>query len=77
MFGKWVALLALKKPYTTKGHIVLCTAVCMLALASEVVHDVLLGSPFDGYDMLATILAQLLMVFLPILTRDKYFHAYV
>ena len=35
-----------------------------------------LGSPFDIYDMLITVVAQLFIFFIPMATKDKYFNDY-
>lgn len=70
MFAKWVLVRGFKQKYTSIMHFLVCAAILLLALGSEIVHDVFLGSPFDPYDMLFTGIAQLLMAFLPILLRD-------
>ena len=76
LFGKWIILFVFKQAYTMKKHIIFCLGLAVLALASEVIHDVFFGSPFDFYDILVMIVAQLIIFFLPIVTRDKYFKGY-
>lgn len=71
MFAKWLVVFGLKKVITVKLHLMLCIGVLILALVSEMVHALFLNSPFDLYDMLITIAAQLIMFFLPILVKDK------
>lgn len=76
MFAKWGVLFVLKKEITIKRHLFICAGILTLAFGSEVVHDRMLGSPFDVYDMIITAAAQLTIFFIPILTKDKYFSGY-
>jgi len=76
MFAKWVILFILKRSVTVKIHFCICAAIIFLALISEVIHDMFLGSPFDIYDMLITVVAQLFIFFIPMATKDKYFNDY-
>ena len=76
LFGKWMILFLFKRNYTVKIHSILCLGLSSLALASEFIHDAFLGSPFDFYDILITVVALLVVFFLPILTKDKYFKGY-
>ena len=76
MFSKWIIIFLLKQKYTVKKHCILCFGITFLALGSEIIHDLFLNSSFDFYDMLITVIAQLIMFFLPILIKDKYFKNY-
>lgn len=76
MFAKWVILFTLKRSVTVKIHFCICVAIIILALISEMIHDMFLGSSFDIYDMLITVVAQLFIFFIPIVTKDKYFSDY-
>lgn len=73
MFGKWVIDYIFKQKYTIKTHAVICACILALALGSEIVHDLFLNSPFDLYDILVTIIAQMIMLFVPILLKNKRF----
>ena len=77
MFGKWFVLFALKKKYTSKIHGLVCLIIFTFGLASEIFHDMFLNSPFDIYDMLITIAAQVFMFYLPAVTKDRYFEGYM
>ncbi|MFV0363902.1 MAG: hypothetical protein ACK5LL_12575 [Suipraeoptans sp.] len=72
MFGKWIIIFGFKQSFTVKKHIILCVGIVLMALVSEFIHDLFLNSPFDPYDMVVTIVAQCLMVFLPVCTKDIY-----
>lgn len=76
MFGKWIVISSGKRNFTVKVHLFICIGVFVLALGSEIIHDLFLKSPFDLYDILITIIAQIFMFFIPILTKDKYFSRY-
>ena len=76
MLGKWIVLFICKQDYGIKKHCIVCFGVIILAFASELVHDSLLNSPFDIYDMAITIIAQLIILLVPIITKDKYFKNY-
>ena len=76
MFGKWFILFVCKQRYTVKKHYILCLGIMILALLSEWIHDVFLNSPVDFYDILITLIAQLVLLFLPMLIKDKYFEGY-
>ena len=76
MFGKWIVLFVCKQDYSIKKHCIVCLGVIVLAFASELIHDSLLNSPFDIYDIVITVIAQLTMFLIPIVTKDKYFKNY-
>lgn len=76
MFGKWVIIFGCKQNYNLKKHLILCTGIVILAFVSEMVHHLFLNSPFDWRDMAVTILAQLIVIVLPIMTKDKHFSNY-
>lgn len=73
MFIKWGCTLIMKWKYSIKKHVVICSIILFLAFGSEIVHDLLLSSPFDIYDMLITVVAQISIIFIPILFKDKCF----
>ena len=73
MLGKWIILYTIKKSMTLKIHFVLCASVLVFAVASEIIHDKLLNSPFDIWDIILTIIAQLVIAFLPFWTKDACF----
>ena len=76
MFGKWIVIFVWKRSLTVKIHLFICMGIFALAIGSEIVHDLFLNSPFDTYDILITIIAQIFIFFIPILTKDKYFSNY-
>jgi hypothetical protein len=76
MIGKWLVVLNWKQDYSVKKHLVVCISVVVLALVSEIIHDLFLKSPFDKYDILLTAVAQVFIFFLPIKMNDKYFVNY-
>jgi len=76
MFSKWILLFVCKQDYSIKKHCMICFGIAILAFASELIHDSFLNSPFDIYDMMITIIAQLIVFFVPIVTKDKYFKNY-
>lgn len=76
MFGKWIVLFTLEKKYTFKLHLIICIGIFGLALISEFMHDLFLNSPFDIYDILFTGIAQITIISIPLLTRDKYLSSY-
>jgi len=76
MFGKWIVIFVWKRSLTVKIHLFICMGIFVLAIGSEIVHDLFLNSPFDTYDILITIIAQIFIFFIPILTKDKYFSNY-
>lgn len=75
MFMKWVVVLLLKRAYTLQWHFILCAAVLILAVLSEVVHHFFFNSRFDIYDIAITVIAQALMFLIPVLTKSKCFEA--
>ena len=75
MFGKWCYSLATGQRYTIRMHCTICLVVFCLACGSEVIHAVFYNSPFDIYDVLITIAALFIMLFIPIITKDKNFKA--
>ena len=76
MFGKWILLFVFKQDYSIKKHCMICFGIVIFAFASELIHDSFLNSPFDIYDMMITIIAQLIVFFVPIVTKDKCFKNY-
>ena len=76
MFGKWIVLFICKQDYSIKRHCIICFGVLVLALVSELIHDSFLNSPFDVCDIVITIIAQLTIFLIPIITKDKYFMNY-
>ena len=46
-----------KKEYTFKLTIITLVGLCVLAITSEIIHDLFLGSPFDTYDIIATLIS--------------------
>lgn len=73
MFAKWFWVLAFKRTFSLKTHIIICISIVVLALGSEIVHDLFFHSPFDGYDMISTTVAQLIMVAVPLRIKEKRF----
>lgn len=71
MFAKWLIVGTLKKPYTGRAHLLVCIAVLLLAYGSEMVHDRFLGSPFDDSDMIATVLACVVMAGAGLVKRPR------
>ena len=49
-----------KKAFTLKSMMITLGCIFIGALGSEIVHDLFLNSPFDGYDILVTIIAIVL-----------------
>jgi hypothetical protein len=47
MIGKWLVVLNWKQDYSIKKHLMICIGVVVLALTSEIIHDLFLESPFD------------------------------
>lgn len=76
MFGKWIVIFIWKRSLSVKMHLFICIGVFTLALGSEIIHHLFLNSPFDKYDILITLIAQIGIFFIPILTKDKYFSSY-
>ena len=76
MFSKWILLLVCKQNYSMKKHCIICFGIVILAFASELIHDSFLNSPFDICDIVITIIAQLAIFLIPIVTKDKYFKNY-
>ena len=76
MFGKWLVLFICKQDYSTKKHCIFCFGIIILAFVSELIHDSFLNSPFDVCDIVITIIAQLIIFLIPIVTKDKYFENY-
>ncbi len=73
MFGAWLIQYICKRKYTIKRHVLACLSVLALAIISEVIHHFFLNSPFDIHDILTTILAQTLILIIPIAIKDKVF----
>ena len=73
LVGKILWMLISKRRYTVAGHLSWCAGIAVLALASEVFHDLFLNAPFDGNDMLVTVLAQMVMIWVPMMVKDKCF----
>lgn len=76
MITKWIVLFILKRDVTIKIHTVICVSIFILAVVSEVIHDLFLNAPFDAYDIMLTTIAQAIIFFIPVLTKDKYFANY-
>ena len=76
MFAKWVVIFGWKRNLTVKKHFIICAGIFALAFGSEMIHSLFLSSPFDIYDILITIIAQIVIFFIPILTKDRYFSDY-
>ena len=76
MFSKWIILFMCKHNYSIKIHCIICFGVIIFAFVSELIHDSFLKSPFDICDIVITIIAQLTIFFIPIVTKDKYFKNY-
>lgn len=76
LFGKWLFIFVCKQSMTYKKHIILCLGILGIALASEVGYALFTSRLFDWCDIIATIAAQLIMILLPILTKDRYFSNY-
>lgn len=49
-----------KKEYTFKHTIITLVGICVLALASEIIHDLFLNSPFDIFDIIATFISAII-----------------
>ncbi len=73
MLFKWLVQWRCAGDYTILAHMLLCGIVMLLGLISELIHDMFLGAPFDSYDVFASMLAQLLMMSLPIALNDRCF----
>lgn len=65
LFGKWLIQFKWKKKWNAKSYFALCVMIFILALLSEIVHDLFLQSPFDFYDILITAIAQAAIFVLP------------
>ena len=76
LFGKWIILFVCKQDYSIKKHCIFCFGVIILAFVSELIHDSFLNSPFDIYDIVIAIIAQLTIFLIPIAAKDKYFKNY-
>ena len=48
----------------------ICTGISVLAFASEIVHDLFLGSPFDINDIIITVIAQIVIFLTPIIIKE-------
>ena len=68
-----IIFLKVKREFNMKEAFISCTVVFILALLSEIVHQLFLNSPFDIYDIIATILASIiyLLVFKATLKPNK------
>ena len=73
MFGKWIITTMGQKKVTIKSYLLLCVGIFLLALGSEVVHDIFFNSPFDIYDIFITILAQTCIFIVLVFTKDDCF----
>lgn len=51
-----------KKVYSFKIGLMSIGVLCLCAVGSEIVHDLFLNSPFDVYDMIATLGAAVIYV---------------
>ena len=62
----------IKKDFTFKISIKVSGIIFLMAVLSEVVHDMFLNSPFDIFDIIATILAiTIYLIILYIFERNK------
>ena len=62
----------IKKDFTFKISIKVSGIIFLMAVLSEVVHDMFLNSPFDIFDIMATILAiALYLIVLYVFERNK------
>ena len=73
LLGKWIVIFGCKKDYSIFKHGFICIIIVACSLISEISYDLFFASPFDYYDILVTIIAQLLMFFIPIIMKDKSF----
>nr|WP_307990605.1 hypothetical protein [uncultured Niameybacter sp.] len=60
-----------KKEFTFRLAVISVMGIFLLALLSEIIHDVFLGSPFDIYDMIATFITADIYVLLSFFTYSK------
>lgn len=74
--AKWFVLWVLKRDMTFNMYMFICIGVFVLALFSEIIHDLFLNSPFDIYDIIITAAAQLFIFLVPVVTKDRYFGSY-
>lgn len=70
MFGKWMIELKLKREYNRNMHLIICLSILVFAFISEIIHHLFLNSPFDIYDMITTIIAQIVMFVIPIIRKN-------
>ncbi|MGL4107502.1 hypothetical protein [Clostridium sp. LP20] len=49
-----------KNEYTYKLTIITLVGISVLAITSEIIHDFFLGSPFDIYDIIATLISVII-----------------
>lgn len=77
LFAKWYVLFVLKKDITVKSYAIICFGIVLIALTSEVIHAAFFDSPFDINDMVVTIIAQVVLFLIPLITKDKYFSNYI
>lgn len=72
---KWIVIFVCKRRYTPRQHAFICIGIFMIAVLSEIFFY-LCGRSFDLYDLLATVVAQLIMFYIPIIIKDPYFEGY-
>lgn len=77
MLGKWGVLFILKKKITVKIHLILCLGLFVLVFISEIMYDLFSNRIFDTNDIIITFVGLIVMFFIPIITKDKYFSDYI
>lgn len=65
-------LFVCKRKYTITLHACICLGIFLIAVISEIFFY-FCGRSFDVYDLLATVAAQVIMFFTPIITKDACF----
>ena len=76
LIGKLIVIFGFKQDLTIKKHFLICAGVLSIALISEIFYYVFFHRAFDMWDIIATVVAQLIIFTLPLLTKDKYFANY-
>ena len=62
------------KVFTFKISIITCSSILVLAFISEIVHDLFLNSPFDIYDIIATVFAGIVYLIIIKVTNKLQYH---
>ncbi len=67
----------IKTSFTKKTYLNVCLLVCVIAFILEILNPYLLGgtSGFDIYDVMATVIAELLIFILPVLFASDLFES--